>query len=126
MSILDHTKLQIGDVADIFDSTCGAQKISGTDTIIEKCNFDTNFLQAAVQPFELLSGGLLGMIFWVVLAISVYLKYGNALLALLVGVPVIMGSAIIFPDGSDIYLTILISLAVCSSIYIMIWKIPRD
>jgi len=74
----------------------------------------------------MVTGGFLGLIFWGVICIATYLKYHNAMISLLVGVPILMGSAIAIPSSFEIYIGMLAATAVAVSVFILWWKIPRD
>ena len=119
---LDSIALQLGS---IFDASCGTEGDKNTD-ILKNCGLDDQFLQASLAPFELITGGMIGFIFWGVLIFSVYLKYENAMLAILTGMPVLFLSALAFPSGFDAYLTAMLASAICCALFILIWKIPRD
>jgi len=108
-----------------FGSVCGGQGAPGA-SILETCGYDTNFLQAAVQPFEMITGGFLGMIFWGVITMCTYLKYRNSMLALLVGVPVLLIGAVALPQTAETFIVLMAAAAVSVTIFILIWKIPRD
>jgi len=108
-----------------FGSVCAGQVNSG-QSLLERCRFDESFLQQAILPFEMVTGGFLGMIFWGVICIATYLKYHNAMISLLVGVPILMGSAIAIPSSFEIYIGMLAATAVAVSVFILWWKIPRD
>ena len=108
-----------------FDDVCAGQAENAT-SLIETCRLDTEFLQSSLIAFNLVTGGMLGVIFWAVIALSVYLKYGNFILSALVGVPILMTAAIALPTHSDIYVGILLALGIAVTIFVVIWKIPRD
>lgn len=108
-----------------FRDVCGGDVGPG-ESILSKCGYDTNFLQASVQPFEMVTGGFLSLIFWGVVTICVYLKYRNSMLALLVGVPVLMVGAIALPQTAETFIVLMAAAAVSVTIFILIWKIPRD
>lgn len=121
---LSATHLQII-LSDIFDSVCSTG-LNKTDSLLEECHFDTHFLQNAVAPFELITGGMIGFVFWGVIIFGVYIKYQNGLLTMLVGLPVLFGSAIAFPSGFEMYITVGLAAVFATSIYITFWKVPRD
>lgn len=108
-----------------FGTICAGQVQPGS-TIIEQCRFDERFLQQVLLPFDLVTGGFLGVIFWGVICVAVYLKYHNAMMALLVGVPVLMTAALAIPHQFSIYIGLLAATAVAVSIFILYWKVPRD
>lgn len=108
-----------------FGSICAGQVQDGS-TIIEQCRFDENFLQQVLLPFDMVTGGYLSIIFWGVICIAVYLKYHNAMMALLVGVPILLTAALAIPSQFAIYIGLLAATAVAVSIFILYWKIPRD
>jgi len=126
--ILFLLALTVGDAyAQSFDfgSICAGQVQDGS-TIIEQCRFDENFLQQVLLPFDMVTGGFLSLIFWGVICIAVYLKYHNAMIALLVGVPILMTAALAIPDQFGVYIGLLAATAVAVTIFIIYWKIPRD
>jgi len=108
-----------------FGSICAGQVQDGS-TIIEQCRFDENFLQQVLLPFDMVTGGYLSLIFWGVICIAVYLKYHNAMMSLLVGVPILMTAALVIPDNFAIYIGLMAASAVAVTIFILFWKIPRD
>jgi len=108
-----------------FDSWCGANVPDGS-SLLQQCRFDENFLQQAILPFEAMTGGFLSMIFWGVITMVIYLKYHNSMLALLAGSPVLVMGAVALPEGAAKYITMMAAGAVCVTIFIMWWKIPRD
>jgi len=108
-----------------FGSICAGQVQDGS-TIIEQCRFDENFLQQVLLPFDMVTGGFISLIFWGVICIAVYLKYHNAMIALLVGVPILMTAALAIPDQFGVYIGLLAATAVAVTIFILYWKIPRD
>jgi len=108
-----------------FGTVCAGQVPTG-GSIITQCRFNENFLQQSVLPFQLVLGGYLGMVFWAVICVAVYLKYHNAMISLLVGVPVLLTSALAIPDAAQIYIGLLAASAVAVSLFILWWKIPRD
>ena len=121
MSLTDIS-LQLGS---IFDSVCGSN-VGKDEDIIKECGLDSNFIQNAIAPFETITGGMIGFLFWGVLVFGVYLKYENAPMAVLMGAPVLFLSALAFPAGFDAYITVLLASVICCSLFILIWKIPRD
>ncbi|MDE0001985.1 MAG: hypothetical protein OXQ29_04775 [Rhodospirillaceae bacterium] len=120
--MLDTVRMQTLDFRDI----CAGNLDNPNQTLIERCNLDETFLQSAVLPFEIATGGMLGLLFWAVISVAVYLKYQNFILAALVGVPVLLTSTIAFPDRADTYITLLLILGIATSVMIVIWRIPRD
>jgi len=126
--VQDNTLQINGDFG--FSEFCGSyvpsDDANATDVIIEKCNFDTLFLQSSLEPFTIVTGGFLPVIFWACMALATYVKYKNAMLAMMMGIPVMMIATFAIPTYADIYVTVLGALAIAVTIFILIWKIPRD
>ena len=92
--------------------------------LIKNCNFDTDFLTAAISPFEGLTGGLFVPIFWAVIVFSVYLRYHAAVLSLLIGLPVLLGGVVVFPDGANLVIPILIASVIGIALYFIVYRSP--
>lgn len=116
-----HLPLQLFEFSDVCAGV--ATNASG---LIENCRLDTEFLQQSLLAFNLVTGGYLGLIFWGVISLAVYLKYGNFIMAALIGVPILMTATLALPEHSDIYVTALLGLGVATTIFIVLWRIPRD
>lgn len=70
-----------------------------TVDIIESCNLTENFIGAVLSPWESLTGGFFGPVFWGIVVLAVYLKYRNAMTALLSGlIPLIFLFTVIPTD----------------------------
>lgn len=108
-----------------FTEVC-AGNIGDDETIIEACRFDTEFLQSTLIPFNLVTGGLLPAIFWGVIALAVYIKYHNFILSAMIGVPIMLTASFALPQYAEIYFSILLIIGVAVTIFILIWKVPRD
>lgn len=54
--------------------------------IIQACGLNENFIAGILSPWNTLMGGWFGPIFWGVIVLAVYVKYRNAMLALLGGI----------------------------------------
>ena len=109
-----------------FDSFCATQVGPGAGNFFENCKLDEQFLQTALTPFVFVTGGLLPLIFWGVIIMVSYLRYHNALLSAMIGIPVLFTSAIILPELAVGYVYLMIASAVACGLFILIWKIPRD
>ena len=109
-----------------FDNFCSTQVGEGTDSFFEACKLDGQFLQSALTPFVFVSGGLLPVVFWGVVILVSYLRYHNALLSAMIGLPILLTSAIILPEAAVPYVFLMVATGVACAIFILIWKIPRD
>ena len=109
-----------------FDSFCATQVGPGAGNFFENCKLDEQFLQTSLTPFVFVSGGLLPLIFWGVIIMVSYLRYHNAILSAMIGIPVLFASAIILPEVAVGYVYLMIVSGVACALFILIWKIPRD
>ena len=119
--MLGSLRLQAFEFAD----TC-AGRVGRNETLIEACRLDTDFVGGALLPFMLVTGGLLPVVFWAVIALSIYVKYHNFVLSALVGIPVLSVAAFALPQYGEIYVSILLILGVAVTIFAVIWRVPRD
>lgn len=106
-----------------FDRFCSA---NATGSIIKNCRLDERFLQGAIEPFMFVTGGYMPIIFWGVIVLISYIRYHNAVLSAMVGIPIFLTSAILLPEQAQGYVFLLIGSAVATALFILIWKIPRD
>lgn len=105
-----------------FSDICAGQE----GNIITNCRLDSEFLQSALIPFHLITGGLLTLIFWGTISLAVYLKYHNFIMAAVTGVPVLIVGVIALPQQAYMYVSILMILGVACTIFIILWRVPRD
>jgi len=125
MSLLSNIKLQIPDDFG-FSRFCGSDTSNSSELVIDKCGFDNTFMQSSLEPFTVITGGLLPVIFWTVISLAVYIKYKNAMLAMLVGIPIMLTATFAIPQHAEMYVTIITAGEIATTIFILIWKIPRD
>ena len=91
---------------------------------LKNCRLNDDFLTAAISPFEGVTGGLFVPIFWGVIVFSVYLRYHAAVLSLMVGLPVLLGGVIVFPDGANLVIPILIASVIGIALYFIVYRSP--
>ena len=85
----------------------------------------TDFFPAVTAPFELATGGLFVPFFWGVVVIAVYIKYRAAVLALLAGAPLLIGSGILLPDRALIAIAFLVVTAFGIGVYYIVTRSPQ-
>ena len=109
-----------------FNNFCSSKVGPGAGNFFENCKLDDQFLQTALSPFVFVSGGLLPLVFWGIIIMISYLRYHNALLSAMVGIPVLFTSAIVVPDAAIGYIFLMIVSGFACAVFVLIWKIPRD
>ena len=103
------------------DHTC-SDNIVGS--LISNCKLDTNFLDAVVSPWEMVTGGLFIPVFWGVVVFVIYLRYHSAILSLLSGIFVLFGATFAFPEGSALVIPLLVGSVVGLALYYIILRSP--
>lgn len=103
------------------EHTCSDNVIGN---LIDNCGLDTNFLDAVVSPWELITGGLFIPLFWAVIVFVVYLRYHSAILSLLSGIFVLFGASFAFPEGSMLVIPLLVGSVIGIALYYIILRSP--
>ena len=94
-------------------------------SLLSNCSMYERFLNAALLPFEYITGGYISAIFWGVIVGAVYLKYHSSILAALVGIPVLLISSIVLPSGAEVAIPLLIITTIAVAIYYIVYRMPR-
>ena len=89
----------------------------GTQNIVEACRLTDNFLGAVLSPFETLTGGFFGPIFWGGIVLALYVKYKNAMIALLGGLLPLFALFTVIPTPEIGKIAILIVTACGLAVY---------
>ena len=76
---------------------CFMNYTAGAD-MWDNCNFEGDFLTAALLPWEYATGGHFSMIIVSIFILFTYIKYHNAMYPILIGVMFLPLSYFVFPD----------------------------
>ena len=63
------------------------------------CGFDTDFVKAAIAPFEWVTGGLFSMLVVLILVIVTYIKYHTVIYPIMIGIIMLPVSYFLIPDS---------------------------
>ena len=85
----------------------------------KNCGYDTDFISAALLPFEWVTGGLLSMIVVTLIIIISYMKYRTIIYPIAIGFIMLPTSYFLFPD---VFLSYAFVMAFVS-IGLLIWYI---
>jgi len=78
-------------------SPCFLNYSAGTD-MLENCGYGEDYLQAALAPWQWITGGYFSMILVSILVLFSYIKYHKAVYPLLVGMLFLPIAYFVFPD----------------------------
>lgn len=76
---------------------CFLNYTAGLD-MLENCGYGEDYLQAAVSPWQWISGGHFSMILVSVFCLMTYIKYHKAVYPMLIGIMFLPISYFVFPD----------------------------
>ena len=103
------------------DHTC-SDNIVGS--LINNCRLNTDFLDAVVSPWEMVTGGLFIPVFWGVIVFVIYLRYHSAISSLLSGIFVLFTATFAFPEGATMAIPLLVGSVVGIALYYVMLRSP--
>lgn len=106
-----------------FTDTC-AGMLEGN--FLTNCGLNDNFILNSLYIFNLITGGYLPLVFWGVIVGASYLKYHNFVMSGMISAIIFSSTMIFFPTPAEQFFTLLMATGIAVSVFIMIWKIPRD
>ncbi len=97
---------------------CFLNYTAGVD-MFRNCGFQTDFIKAALAPFEWVTGGLFSMVIVVVLVIMTYMKYHTIIYPIAIGIAFLPMSWFLFPDLFLSYAIVMAGIGIAA----VIWSI---
>ena len=85
----------------------------------DNCGFDEDYLQAALLPWEWITGGYFSMILVAMFAMISYIKYHKAIYSVMIGVLMLPISWAVFPDTFLIWAFIMTGVLIA----ILLWYV---
>lgn len=100
--------------------TC-AHETAGS--LITNCGLTTNFLDATMVAWFYGIGPWFVTLFWGVIVFVVWIRYRNAMLAMMVGAAIALGGAVAIPDNAAPMIVALVGTAIGVSLYLTISRV---
>ena len=92
-------------------------------SFLTNCGITTNFLDATSVAWFYGVGPWFVTLFWGVLVFVIWIRYRNAMLAMMVGATVALGGAVAIPDNAGPMLVALVGSAIGISLYLTISRV---
>ncbi len=92
----------------------------------DQCNFEEDFLQSALLPFEWVTGGYFSLILVSIFILFTYIKYHNMLYPMIVGMMFIPVSFFVFPDEFLVFAVLMVAMVFGIAIFYAITKQTSD
>lgn len=90
---------------------------------MSNCAMTTNFLDATTVAWFYGIGPWFVTLFWGAVVFTIWIRYRNAMLALMVGAVIALGGAVAIPDNAAPMLVALVGSAIGISLYLTISRV---
>tara|TARA_Y100001936_G_C16090701_1_gene685965 strand:- start:1489 stop:1929 length:441 start_codon:yes stop_codon:yes gene_type:complete len=92
----------------------------------DQCNFEEDFLNSALLPFEWITGGNFSLVLVSIFILFTYIKYHNVLYPILIGILFIPVSFFVFPDEFITFGVLMVAMSFGLLIYYIITKQTKE
>ena len=90
------------------------------------CNYGTDFVRAAVAPFEWITGGLFSPLIVSILVIMTYMKYHTVIYPIAIGIVFLPTAYYLFPNAFLSAIFIMTGIGIASAIWIGVHRTARE
>ena len=92
----------------------------------DQCNFEDDFLNSALLPWEWITGGHFSLILVSIFILFTYIKYHNVLYPMLIGIMFLPISFFVFPDEFVMFGVLVVAMSFGLLIYYIITKQTKE
>ena len=92
----------------------------------DQCNFEDDFLNSALLPWEWITGGHFSLILVSIFILFTYIKYHNVLYPMLIGIMFLPISFFVFPDEFVMFGVLMVAMSFGLLIYYIITKQTKE
>jgi len=92
----------------------------------DQCNFEDDFLNSALLPWEWITGGHFSLILVSIFILFTYIKYHNMMYPMLIGIMFLPISFFVFPDEFVMFGVLMVAMSFGLLIYYIITKQTKE
>jgi len=92
----------------------------------DQCNFEEDFLNSALLPWEWITGGHFSLILVSIFILFTYIKYHNMMYPMLIGIMFLPISFFVFPDEFVMFGVLMVAMSFGLLIYYIITKQTKE